>query len=178
MCVTEPHFQKGGFIPVEKKNLTWNTNEVLRFLFSPKLRNSSSAKQTAVLSALNSHLHLGSLTTSSERHYGVFFLPWFLLRIHHVAQNLEKAKSQRADGFGFWLVFHMEVGWRSNSSYFQDPAEYCSQGERTAYLPPLLATYGRHHTQSNFPAEALQSVLGTGWHRNSSNSNPWIHEFI
>lgn len=53
----------------------------------------------------------------------------------------------------------------------------CSQGEPTAYLPPPLATCGRHNMWNTFPAEALQSVLGTSWRRNSSNSNPWIHEF-
>lgn len=54
----------------------------------------------------------------------------------------------------------------------------CSQGEPTAYLPPLLATCGRQNTWDTFPAQALQSVLGTSWQRNSSNSNPWMHEFM
>lgn len=50
-----------------------------------------------------------------------FFLPWFLLRIHRVTPNLENAKFQRAGGFHFSLLLHTEVGWRSHSSYFQDP---------------------------------------------------------
>lgn len=100
-----------------------------------------------------------------------FFLWWFLLR-NHSSRGTQPWKQDISESRWIWFLSPSPRGSGLKVTFLVFPRpwwiEYCSQGELAAYLPPPLAMCGLCNSRNTFPAKALQSVLVTGRHRNSS----------
>lgn len=138
----------------------------------------TSAKQTAALSALICRFTFACWLLNQN--IIMFFLPWFLFS-NHSSRGM-KPLTSRNFGEPIDFVSFSFSTWKWAEGHI--PRTSKTQLNRILFtrwadcLSPPLAMCRLCNTWNPFLAKALQSVHETGRHRNSSNSNPQIHEII